>query len=198
MFLTLGRPVRLWLQLPVQLLVMHASLPHTEQLCRTPVFQHPAAQQLFSGAHSALRWLLFFCPLPLSLLIEHGRLGRCQCVLRMTQLTFGFWLPMAVAAVQESHAYRQWQREREAALAGRLFPAGADAGAEMGDSGRGSTGGSVGPGGLGLDPPLGWWLQQRVYATVNGMVDGTDMTVWSLVPLVLAFTWDVLAAKTPA
>ena len=114
----------------------------------------------------------------------------------MTQLTFGFWLPMAVAAMQDSRAYRQWQREL--AAAGRLPPAGADAGAKMGGSGRGSAGGSVGPGGLGPDSPLGWRLQQRVYATMNGMADGTDMTVWSLVPLVLAFTWDVLAAKTPA
>ena len=183
----LGRPVRLWLQLPVQLLARHASLPHTEQLCHSPVFQHPAAQQLFSGAYSALRCLLFFCPLPVSLMVEHGLLGRCQCVLRMTQLTFGFWLPMAVAAVQESRAYRQWQRE--AAVAGRLSPAGgADAGVDIGGSGRGSTGG----------PPLGWRLEERVYAMVNDMADGIDMTVWVMVSLVLASTWDVLAAKTPA
>ena len=76
--LALGRPVRLWLQLLVQVVVVVATLPRTDQVCRTPAFQYPASEQQLGAIYEGMRCLLLFTPLPTSLMREHGAHGRCR------------------------------------------------------------------------------------------------------------------------
>ena len=76
--LALGRRVRLWLQLLVQAVVVAATLPRTDLLCRTPALTDPSAQRLLGAAYGALRWLTWLMPSPGLLLLEHTVHGRCR------------------------------------------------------------------------------------------------------------------------
>eukprot|EP00887_Chlorella_sp_A99_P002361 scaffold10.g2361.t1 len=109
--IALCRPVRLWLHLAAQAVVLAASLPHSGGLCRTPSFQHHTAERMFGRAYALLDWLGLLTPLPTSLLVQHGPQGRCKCVVGATALFLGFWMPVLVAAVAEARAFWRWQLE---------------------------------------------------------------------------------------
>lgn len=68
--IALCRPVRLWLHLAAQAVVLAASLPHSGGLCRTPSFQHHTAERMFGRAYALLDWLGLLTPLPTSLLVS--------------------------------------------------------------------------------------------------------------------------------
>ena len=80
--LAFGRRVRLWLQLLVQAAVVAATLPRTDQLCRTPGLTDPGAERLLGAAYHGLRWpmQLMVMPLPGLLLGQHTAHGRCRWV----------------------------------------------------------------------------------------------------------------------
>lgn len=188
--MSLCRPVRVWLQLLTHAAVLAASLPHTDGLCRTPSFTHPAAERLFGSANALLSWLALLTPFPFSSTVEHRAMGQCKTVLGATMLFLGFWLPLVTEAVAEARAYRHWQQQQAAAAI-----------TAMGQR----TGGAAPRLMAGAHQPAGRCdrlragvqrAQAHIYCTVNAMADGADLTHWSLIALGLGATWDALAALT--
>ena len=81
--LALGRRVRLWLQVPLLMVVMAAIVPRTNQLCAAATFQQAQTQWLVGAAYQALRWPGWLMPLPGSLLAQLGERERCRWVLAL-------------------------------------------------------------------------------------------------------------------
>ncbi|KAL4443302.1 hypothetical protein ABPG75_011039 [Micractinium tetrahymenae] len=118
--LALARPLRLALHMPVQAATMALIRSRNADICATPILRHPAAQRMAAQVYSALSLLQVVLPAG-ALAAQHGAAGRCQAVLTMAELLFGFLPSTLVLAAQESRRYvrwqarwrRRWQRQRQ-------------------------------------------------------------------------------------
>lgn len=102
------RPVRLWLEVPLQGAMLALALPHAPELCAAAGMRRAGVAAVFGRAYEALGALVMLTPLPVSGAVEHDAAGRCACVLRLSQAAFGLWLPLGLNAMAEARFCRRW------------------------------------------------------------------------------------------
>ncbi|GAB4816892.1 hypothetical protein N2152v2_003938 [Parachlorella kessleri] len=120
LLITFGRPVSLWLQLPVQAVVLFLTWRRAPDMCSTALMQHEAAEGIIGGWFEGFNLLLALLPLPcVAPVTESSVLSKCQSVAMMFQLLASFVMTTAGLAVMEYGALHQfaasWAAARGAA-----------------------------------------------------------------------------------
>lgn len=115
LFLSLGRPIRLWLHVPTSALALALVLHRVPAVCATAALQDPIAAGIIDQWHSSLSGLAQLNPVGAG---HSAAASKCQLVLSTMQWVFVFVLPsLAVAALESSALHhfksdlaRRWSR----------------------------------------------------------------------------------------
>ena len=120
LLITFGRPVSLWLHLPVQAVVLSLTCRRAPDVCSTALMQHETAEGIIGGWFEGFNLLLALLPLPCVTPVPASSvLSRCQSVAMMFQFLASFVTTTIGLAVMEHGALHQfaasWAAARGAA-----------------------------------------------------------------------------------